>query len=405
MFNPRRAASATLVAIAITGSGFLPAAAQTPAEASTTALQYLGRQQAQDGSLPGFSPATETENYIWGAAAAGFDPNTLKAKGSCTSVFDYLGANVANETKTAGGTAQLILAVLAGGRNPKAFPNSSSDLLAKLDSFYNSGTGDYGDPTKPDPAADSLAVIAILAAADSGHPLGSKAEAYLVGLQGPDGGWGYSGTSDTNTTALALTALATFTDSAANTARSNGLAYLKTQQNANGGFTLSSAYDPSKTTDPDSDALVIQGVLASGQDPTSASWSTGGNNAMSDMLTFQQTNQSDPAYGGFSSTKPVASNPPDAFTTSQVPAALNRRPLPPARNYTPGATVPGQACVAGATVSASPAPTPSPTPAVARLATTGGGPGSQPGTLVWMLLGAVSMAAGAATWRSTRRRA
>jgi hypothetical protein len=402
MFKLRRAASATLVATAIMASAGMPASAQTTSAASTAALQYLGRQQSQDGSLPGFSPATETENYIWGAAAAGFDPNTLKAKGSCTSVFDYLGANLAAETKTAGATAQLVLAVLAGGRNPRAFPDTSSDLLAKLDSFYDSSTGDYGDPAKPDPSGHALAVLAILAAADSSHPLGAKAEAYLVGLQAADGGWGYGGTSDSNTTSVALMALATFTDSGANTSRSNGLAYLKTQQNANGGFTLSSGYDPAKTPDPDSDALVIQAVLASGQDPTGAGWTTAGNNAMTDLLTFQQTNTSDAAYGGFSSTKPVSSNPPDAYTTSQVPAALNRRPLPPSRNYAPGAAVPGQACVAGASVAASPRP--APTPSAAALAPTGTGAEPHGSQGPWFLLAALPLALGAASLRGSRRR-
>src|SRR5205823_3616382 len=63
------------------------------ARATLRALLYLERQQRADGSVPGFPGSfAPTELYAISAAAAGYDPNTLRSHGGA-SVFDYLAAN------------------------------------------------------------------------------------------------------------------------------------------------------------------------------------------------------------------------------------------------------------------------------------------------------------------------
>ena len=84
----------------------------------------------------------------------------------------------------------------------------------------------------------------------------------------------------------------------------NAIAYLHAQQNSDGGFTFS-APGPS---DPDSDALVIQALVALGQDPSGAIWTDGGKTVFDDLDRVRQPTADSHSRG----------NPgPDAFTTSQ----------------------------------------------------------------------------------------
>jgi hypothetical protein len=124
---------------------------------------------------------------------------------------------------------------------------------------------------------------------------------------------------NTNSTAMALMALASVH-------RRDGvaaaLAFLHTQQDPDSGGFAFTTLGPfgSPASDPDSDALVIQGLVAVHQDPGSPVWTNSSGNALTDIVTFQ-----DPATGGFSFLHGI---PPDAFTTTFVPAGLLERPFP-----------------------------------------------------------------------------
>ena len=155
----------------------------------------------------------------------------------------------------------------------------------------------------------------------------------LTALEGTDGGWTYgkappaAGGGDSNSTAVALMALhAAGLDSADATA----LPYLKTQQVADGGFVYSTAYG--SASDADSDAEVLQALLAAGQDPFDEAWSKGSGNALTAMRAAQG------ADGGFAYTTYGES----AFTTSEVPAALMRVPYGAAVHFTAGMTLPAE---------------------------------------------------------------
>ena len=88
--------------------------------------------------------------------------------------------------------------------------------------------------------------------------------------------------TDTNSTALAAAG-----EPLSSAVITNGLAYLKTAQNADGGFT----YDPASAWGTDSDAnstaWILQALLATGQDPASADWTEGANTPISYLLSLQ----------------------------------------------------------------------------------------------------------------------
>lgn len=117
---------------------------------------------------------------------------------------------------------------------------------------------------------------------------------YLKNLQQSNGGWEWSpgwGT-DTNTTALALQALIASGEPVSSTLVTEGLVYLKSAQNDDGGF----PYDPvspwGTASDANSTAYVIQAILAAGQDPMSAAWQKNGKDPYAFLLTLQMADGS-----------------------------------------------------------------------------------------------------------------
>lgn len=332
-------------ALALPGAATVGAPAVLAApDAATCALMYLHAQQAPSGLVS--SPGV-TEDYIFGAAAKGFDPTTLAAPGG-TSAYDYLGANAAAVVGDAGATSKLTLAVLVGRLDPTAF--GGEDLLADLDATYNGSTGAFGNGQA---YPQALAIMALDAAADVAHPVPADAVTYLTTAQNTDGSWNFlavkdaPGGGDTNSTAIAIQALVAAGAAASDPSITAALAYLDAQQLADAGFPYSDAFGP-PFSDPDSDATVIQALVAAGENPTGAAWTKAGVTPRQNMLTFR-----DAPTGGFV----YPGNPgPDAFTTSQVPAGLAGVPFPGNTAWTTGTALPGGTCApAGAT------PTPAPT--------------------------------------------
>ena len=299
--------------------GFTPAA---EGKATTATLLYLQTQQsATDGSIPeGASTDSVSAQYAIGAAAAGYDPKALR-HGSGPSVMTYLGTQAASACATAGGCGLLIQAVVAAHLNPTSF--GGVNLITTLKAMYK--TGVYGDG---EAFTQSLAIQGLVAA---GQTVPAAAIHDLVAAQDSDGGWDYllikndpngatnGDTSDTNSTSMVLMAL-----NAAGTHGRNaaGLAWLHTQQDSDGGF----PYQAGGGSDPNSTALVLQALVAAGQNPDATSWAPGGTSPLAELIATQN------AGGGY--TYPGNSGP-DAFTTVQVPPALERAPYPLTCGATP----------------------------------------------------------------------
>ena len=324
----------------------VPAISPTDSERATGALVFLLAAQRPDGSLDG--SIGETADFIIGAADAGYDPASLHGcAGTSAGALEYIAAASDAASTDAAKTGKAALAVVAAGGDPSSF--AGRDLMARLAALYNSGTGAYGG------GATFAEAFAILALRSGGRDVPAAAVAELKALQDADGSWSYgtapvaAGGGDTNSTAIALMALDAAGDHSAD---ATALAYLRTQQLPDGGFPYqnSSAFGP-PTSDADSDALVLQALIGAGQDPESSSWLQGSNSVLTHLRSIQDSG------GGFA--YPGAA--PNAFTTSQVPAALMGIPYAVAVHPSSGRGLPGTACP---TPTASPAPTASPTATV-----------------------------------------
>src|SRR5471032_451004 len=329
------ATSGAMLAFTIGSSG---SAAQV--DPASRAIEYLQTQQsASDGSIPvGASTDSVSEEYAIGAAAAGYDPSALR-HGTGPSVMTYLAAHAASACASAGGCGLLIQAVVAAGLNPASF--GGQNLLTLLHGLYTSSTGAYGDG---EAFTQALAIQGLVA---DKQPVPSAAVHLLVKAQDSDGGWDFLlikddpngatdfDTSDTNSTAMVLMAL----DAAGtHTHDASALAWLHTQQDSDGGF----PYQAGAGTDPDSTALVIQALYASGQNPQSHTWAIGGHTPPATLIAAQGSG------GGY--TFPGSSGP-DPFTTAEVPLALERTPYPLVHSFfTHGFTPASNAQVATASV-------------------------------------------------------
>jgi len=322
-----------------------PAVVAGDADSAAAALEYLLAAQGSDGSID--ASLGETADLVIGTADAGFDPATLMGCAGTTGALDFLASASDAASGDAAKTGKLVLAVVAAGADPTSF--DGRDLVARLTALYHAGSGAYGDGST---FGQSFAILGLLAA---GQSVPSTATAKLAALQDPDGSWSYgsapveAGVGDTNSTAIALMALGA---AGVHTADPAALTYLHSQQLADGGFPYQNAdtYGP-PTSDPDSDAVVIEALLAAGEDPTASDWSQGSSNALTHLRSMQGSD------GGFE----YPGSGESAFTTSQVPAALMRMPYGAVTHFTAGAAVPTSACAA------TPTPTPTPTPTTGTL--------------------------------------
>jgi prenyltransferase beta subunit len=146
-------------------------------------------------------------------------------------------------------------------------------------------------------------------------------------LQQADGGWSFDGgtqtSSDTNTTALMLQALIAAGDQS--DARTRALAYLKSQQNADGGFPYAKGSSFGSDSDANSTALALQALVASGELPSNAPQTAG--RAISALLLFQNPS------GAF---RYQAALPDDNdLATAQAIPAMWLKPFPIKRIATP----------------------------------------------------------------------
>ena len=323
-----------------------PSLARTDSGRATAAREFLLAAQTKTGALSDYGSLGETADFVIGAAAAGYDPATLRGCGGGQSALTFLAIASDNARTDASSTGKGILAVVAAGGDPSSF--HGRNLSARLSALYDSGTGKYGDGST---FSQSFAILADVA---SGVAVPAAATGALAALQNPeDGAWSYgstpvaAGQGDSNSTAMALMAL---NAAGFDTADTKGLAYLRTQQVDDGGFVYSTAWG--SASDPDSDSLALEALLSAGIDPAAAKWSKGSN----DVLTALRTSQG--ADGGFAG---VGSGE-TPFVTSQVPAALVGVPYAAAVHPTAGRSVPMRLCP-------SPSPSPSPSPTASPTAT------------------------------------
>jgi hypothetical protein len=353
---------------------FAPAAHAQETQGVQSAVAWLRAQQQPDGSFPGFG-AGDTADAVVALVAAGEDPADYAAGG--TTPLDYLAAQAPSYAATGpGAAAKLTLAAVAAGADPTSF--GGANLLELIGASYDAQTGQYG----PDVYGHALALLAIRSV---GVAPPDAAVQRTLALQLDDGGWSFDGSadtgSDTNTTSLVVMALAP--GDAAAPAVAEALAYLKAQQNDDGGFPYSQSSQFGNASDANSTAAVLLALASLGAQPDGADWTRGGNTPLTALTSLQN------ASGAFR----YQATPPDdnALATYQALLALTGATLPSVVSAVPGA----EALVVPA---AAPAPAPAPTP--------GGLPATgAPDTVPLSLLALLGLAAAAAGLIVRRRAA
>jgi hypothetical protein len=261
--------------------GVAPARAGSP-----EALDWLRARQGTDGGFASdfevASSAGATMEAVFAIVAGGEDPANWVQNGN--TPVSFLESHANDALITPGDTAKLILASVAVGRDPRDF--GGIDLVASLEAEFDGG-GLYGGPETGNVFAQSLAILALEA---TGRPIPTSALDWLLGVQLDDGSWSWNGdvtpgSGDSNSTALAVQALVATREPGA--AVSKALDYLHNIQNEDGGFPYQKPSDFGSDTDANSTAYVIQALIATGNDPSSADWEVGGSAPAAALVALQ----------------------------------------------------------------------------------------------------------------------
>jgi hypothetical protein len=234
------------------------------------ALNYLRAQQNADGGFgSGFSPDStvgSTADVVLAIVAAGGDPGAFDQGGN--TPLTYLAAN-ASSASTAGDLAKLIFSVVAAGENPRSL--GGVDSVARLEGMIGADGWIGGD-------ADTFFthMLAVVALESVLRPVPAAAVDLIASAQQDDGSWAWDGSAetagDTNTTAVAVEALIASGGQAQDQTIAKALAYLKGLQNDDGGWPYQNPSAYGTDTDANSTAVVIQAIVAAGQDPAGAAW-------------------------------------------------------------------------------------------------------------------------------------
>jgi prenyltransferase beta subunit len=221
-------------------------------------VRFLQTVQNEDGGFSNGitleSDLTATADAVVAAASAEENPQTVFS----ADPVAYLEARVeAGDVTVAGQIAKVITAAVAAGLDPVNFGKTdlTKALLAQQadDGLIGMGAFDH--------------CLSMIALENAGVEMIDGTVAAAIAAQNKDGGWGFMAgeASDTNTTGLCLQALA-WTDKTDSI--DAGLAYLKAIQNEDGGWPYQSPSDYGTDSDTNSTALVVQALIANGEDLT-----------------------------------------------------------------------------------------------------------------------------------------
>ena len=293
-------------------------------------LGWIDSHQQPDGSFAGFNPGATIDAVI-AIAGAGRNPNDFNSGNN--TPMTYLATQA--PTYAAQGVSaagKLAVGAVAGRRNPRSF--GGVNLVTTIEGAFQPTSGQYGAGTTWDQS------FALLGLAAAGQPAPLHALHYLEDIAVNDGGWGFAANAaeaDVDSTALALQALAAQNIDPNSQAVQDGLAFLRSAQNPDGGFPGFSG-----DTDPASTGLALQGLAAFHQNPRGLDWTRTITDGTASALTLHTPADAilalqSPA-GGF----PGYSGPNDPFSTYSALAGIAGRPLPirqPRPRYLPLVTM------------------------------------------------------------------
>ena len=280
MLGSRLRGLALLTAIALPVAVAAPASAAarvSHADRARLAVRFLVEQQADDGSITALSdPINWTADAVVAMVAA------RRAPGAIERALDFLEAN-AGEVDTVGSRAKVAMALVAAGRDARAF--AGRDLIAEIERSQEAD-GSYDSATVFSHALGMLAV-----AGAGGSPTLEAAAAWLVAAQCGNGGWqfesppglgedehcsfGYPDLDEANTDATALAVMAL--DAVSVTPERDPFPFFDSLRDERfGGWrydrpTSFHSEFTSKLTNANSTGLVLQAYAAAGRPPPSGS--------------------------------------------------------------------------------------------------------------------------------------
>ncbi|HVM34953.1 MAG TPA: hypothetical protein VM784_06375 [Actinomycetota bacterium] len=234
-----------------------------------TAVRYIVTQQKNNGSISAFSPVGSTADAVVSMVAARRAPRQIDR------ALAYLARQVnRGNVEGVGLISKVVMAAVAGGRNPRRFGGSN---LVRALKRSETAEGRLGGGT---PVFDhALGLLALIAA---GSEPSANATSWLVAAQCRDGGWQFDRpaaaseddhcvdpadpndffASDTNTTGLAVQALEATQD--APTPAVDPFAFFSAiRDDRFGGWGYSWGFE---TTDSNSTSMVLQAYAAAGRD-------------------------------------------------------------------------------------------------------------------------------------------
>ena len=287
--------------------------------ATSQALAYIATKQLDNGGIEGWTPGIADEfttiKTVLGLAAARRPVSAMTSPGGNTPL-DFLAGQAITYTHDVTGTlfpgraGMLAVTIIAGDDDAYAF--GGMNVIHELTGTYHAATGAYSTTAKAGFSSgtagtiNQLWAILGLAAAQEDVPVG--ATDFLLGLQEPDGGWGWgSGVGDVDTTALVVQALlASGNLEPTHQKVQEGLGFLRAHQADWGGWEAWGA--PSA----DSTAAAIQAIIAAGYTPATESWASSPN-PQTGLAGLQAP---DGSFGG------------NALGTAHAIAGLAEAPLP-----------------------------------------------------------------------------
>jgi len=272
-----------------------------------SALAYLANQQASDGDIGGFGTSCWVTMAI---ASAGQNPNDWTKNG--TSITDYLISNQNQiDENTVTDIAKFILTMTAAKIDPTNVGGTNYVSMLEGKAVNGQFGALYND--------NMWAIIALISAGvDKSTPEIVSSVSYLKSHQNADGGWSWtSGPSDADDTAAAMMALISAGENGNSPPITKALSYLKSQLGSGGGFT----YDGDANSA--SDSWAIMALTAANINPTALDWTKNGTSPVDHLIGLQNQD------GSFSW---VQGQPGSAWWTAYAIPALLGKPYPVTEN-------------------------------------------------------------------------
>lgn len=285
MSRRRFVLAGSAVALSAALSGVLPVApagaADTRSEATADrAIAFLADQQQPSGgfggdtSVDGAFVGSETVDAVVAiaeAAQATLVYDVAAARRAVLGVqeegrsgLDFLD-DLAETDAGAGKLAEITIAAVAVGLDPRSFDpqgDGAVDLVGEIVAKRSPDEFFYSD------------LLILKALALTGRPITTAERDRLLDAQRTDGGWNYEGVadsdsaSDVDVTGLALEVLVAAGAAGERGAVDRAVAFLASQQNADGGFHPS--YEP--TSNPGSTRNAVLGLAAAGHEIVGGCW-------------------------------------------------------------------------------------------------------------------------------------